>query len=348
MLEFDGSPAALGLYMPPEWSAHERCWIAWPTLGTPWMDAVDVARGAFAEVARHISRYEPVTMVASPWEAEEAHMTCGPSVEMSVLPLNDCWSRDFGPTFLTDGEGGVAATAWRFNGWGNRYPHDLDEFFAEQVVESLSMKCFQAPLVAEGGAFHVDEHGTLLTTEKVLQSKTRNPTLNVKQIEERLVYFLGARKIIWLPEGLSADRTTDGHIDNLACFAPGGRILVHTPTSQFDPDATLVADVKSRLSQETNAAGDSFEIISVPAPEPGLDHEGKPAVRSYVNFYIANNAIIMPGFDCAQDDEAAQIVGDVYRDHEVVQIDAGPIVFGGGGIHCITQQQPKGKALPPQ
>lgn len=346
MSDFEGSPAANGLYMPPEWATHERCWMTWPSQSNTWLEAVEVARAAFAEVARHISRYEPVTMVAAPWEAEEAAMTCGPSVEISVLPLNNGWARDTGPTFLTDGEGGTAAIAWRFNGYGNRVPHDLDEFFAESIAESLSMKCYEAPLVLEGGAFHVDEYGTLLTTEKVLQSKNRNPTLNVRQIEERLVYFLGARKIIWVTEGLSADRTNDGHIDKLACFAPGGKILMHTPSSQFDSDANLIADIKSGLGRQTNARGDAFEIIPVPAPEPGLDHNGDPAARSYINFYIANNAIIMPTFDCLQDEQASQIVGEAFPDHEVVQIDAGPIVFGGGGIHCITQQQPKGKALP--
>lgn len=333
--------------MPPDWSPHERCWMAWPQEGTPWLEAIDVARAAFADVARQISRYEPVNMVAAPWQAEEAFMTCGPSVAMHVMPLNDCWSRNFGPGFVIDGEGTCAAVAWRFNGYGNRYPHDLDEFFAESVAEELGMACFHAPLVMEGGAFQIDEYGTLLTTEKVLLSKNRNPTLTVQQIEERLVFYFGARKIIWLPEGLQADRTTDGHIDNVACFAPGGKILVHWPDDFGDPDRATMQDMVDRLSRETNAEGQPFEIIKVPAPSPGLDFEGKPAARSYINFYLANNASIIPGFDCKRDGEAAEIIAETFADREVVQVDAGPIVFGCGGIHCLTRGQPKGKALPP-
>lgn len=347
MTDFDGSPAARGFYMPPEWSTHEHCWLAWPQEGTPWMDAIEVARMAFADVARQISRFEPVTMIAAPWQAEEAQMTCGPSVNVLVMPLNDCWSRDFGPGFVVDGEGTTAAVAWRFNGYGNRFAHDLDEFFGEALAASLGMACFHAPLVMEGGAFQVDEFGTFLTTEKVLQSRDRNPTLSVTQIEERLVYFLGARKIIWLPEGLHADRTTDGHIDNILCFAPGGKVLVHWPDGFGDPDRAVMQDVVERLSRETNADGKAFEIIKVPSPDPGLDFEGKPASRSYINFYLANNAVIVPGFDSARDQEAADIIAEAYPGREVVQIDAGPIVFGGGGIHRITQQQPKGKALAP-
>lgn len=348
MTDFDGSPAARGFYMPPEWSAHEHCWMAWPQEGPPWLQAIDVARMAFADVARQISRFEPITMVAAPWQAEEAGMTCGPSVNIQVMPLNDCWTRDFGPGFVVDGQGTTAAVAWRFNGYGNRTPHDLDEFFAEAVATSLEMACFQAPIVLEGGAFHVDEFGTLLTTEKVLQSRDRNPTLSTRQIEERLVYFLGARKIIWLPEGLHADRATDGHISNFVRFAPDGKVLVHWPDGFGDPDLALMQDVVARLSRETNADGKPFEIIKVPSPDPGLDFGGKPAPRNYINFYLANNGAIIPGFDCARDKEAADIIAETFPDREVLQIDAGPIVFGGRGIHCITREQPKGKALAPE
>lgn len=194
MSDFLGTPAAEGLYMQPEWSLHERCWMTWPLVGIPWLDAIEVVRATYADVARQISRYEPVTIVAAPWDAEEASLTCGPSVEISILPLNGAWTRNCGPTFVTDGEGSVASVSWRFNGYGNRKAHDLDEFFAESVAETLAMKCFEAPMVMEGGALHIDDVGTLLTTEKVVQSKNRNPTLSLKQIEERFVYYLGARK----------------------------------------------------------------------------------------------------------------------------------------------------------
>lgn len=294
MSDFEGTPAALGYYMPPEWSRHERCWMVWPVDGTPWLDVIGAARAAFADVARQISRYEPVTMVAAPWDAEDAHMTCGPSVEVNVMPTNDCWARDFGPTFVVDGNDNCAAVAWVFNGYGNRFPHDLDEFFAERVAEALEMKCFQAPLVAEGGAIHVDEHGTLLVAEKVLQSKNRNPTLTIRQIEERLVYHLGARKVIWLRDGLVADRSTDGHVDNVACFAPGGKVLVHWPGNFGDPDLATMQDIVDQLSGETNAVGEPLEVIKVPAPDPGLDFEGMPAVRSYINFYLPMMRSLFP------------------------------------------------------
>ena len=346
MSDFLGTPAAEGLYMPPDWSTHERCWMAWPQAGIPWLDALEVARMSFAEVARQISRYEPVTVVAPPWDAEEASMMCGPSVEIAVTPVNTCWARDFGPSFLTDGEGGVAAIAWRYNGYGNRLAHDLDQYFAEAVAETLEMKCYEAPMVMEGGAFHVDEVGTLVTTDKVVCSKNRNPTLSLAQIEERFVYYLGARKIIWVPEGLTSDKTTDGHIDNVMCFAPGGKVLLHTPSNQFDPDSTVTEEVRRILTRETNASGKPFEIIDLPAPQAGFDYEGEPAPRSYTNFYVANHAVIVPAFDCPEDEEAQMILDEAFPDHEVVPVEAGIIAFGRGGIHSITLQQPKGKALP--
>lgn len=320
--------------------------MAWPLAGLPWLDAVDVARATFSDIARQVSRFEPVTVVAAPWEAEEASLMCGPSVDVNVMPLNGWRPGDFGPSFLVDGEGHVATVAWHFNGFGNRVAHDLDQFFAEAVAETLEFPCFEGPLVLEGGSVLVDEDGTLLTTEKVLLAKSRNPTLSREQIEERLVFYLGARKILWLSEGMGSDVLTDGHLANVMALAPGGKALVHNPSGPFDPDAPSCDELRAALQRAERVGGHRFEVIDVPAPDPALDFTGAPAARSYVTFYLANNAVLVPAYDCPQDDDAAAIIGAAFPDRDVVQVEAGVLAYGGGSLRSVCLGQPKGKALP--
>ncbi|MEQ9640816.1 MAG: agmatine deiminase family protein [Alphaproteobacteria bacterium] len=338
-------PALDGFAMPAEWMPHARCWLAWPARTELWRELHPLACQAYAGVARAIAAYEPVAMIVPPGIEAEARLLLGKNVEVVPLPIDDSWTRDSGPTFVTDADGAVAAVAWRFNAWGNRYhPYDRDAALARTIADRLGMRCYDGPLVLEGGAVHVDGAGTVLATEESILNDNRNPTLSREQVEERLALHLGARRMVWLESGLMYDET-DGHIDNCARFVAPGVVMVAMPEREDDPSfARLVAN-RDRLAQATDAAGRTLEIIELPHPSPALGQHG-PLSRSYVNFYIANGAVIVPRFDDSADDAAATIIGRVFPDRVVVQIDASIIVEGGGGLHCITQQQPEGPITP--
>ncbi len=342
-------PADDGFFMPAEWAPHSRCWMEWPCRAETWGDHIDAAREAYAEVARTIARFEPVTMIVKPKNVAEVSILvgAGTGISMFSLPHDDSWMRDNGPTFVVDGRGQVAGVDWRWNAWGNKYPdHDRDGAVAEAVLMHLEMRRYEAPIVNEGGAIHTDGEGTLLTTESVLLNPNRNPGISRAEMEEVLAAYLGIRKVIWLGEGLEGDRDadkgTDGHIDNLACFARPGVVLALTTSDTADPNYEILQDNLARLRAATDAQDRALEIIEIEQPKRQVTAEGERLALSYINFYIANGGIVMPAFEDPQDARALQTLTKVFSDREVVQVPATDIVYGGGGIHCITQQQPAG------
>lgn len=338
-------PALDGFAMPAEWAAHERCWMAWPARAALWGDLHPLACQAYAAVARAISAYEPVTMVVPPGLESEARLLLGSRVEVLGLPLDDGWMRDTGPTFVTDADGGVAAVAWRFNAWGNKFhPYDRDAALAEAIARRLGIRCYRGPLVTEGGALHVDGAGTVLSTEESILNDNRNPTLDRRQVEERLALFLGARRVLWLESGLAHD-DTDGHVDNCARFIAPAVAMVPMPAREDDPSFTRLLANRDRLAAAHDADGRPLKIVEIPHPGPGMGRHG-PLPRSYLNFYIANGAVVVPRFGDPADDAAAAAIGSHFPGRVVVQIDTSVIIEGGGGLHCITQQQPAGRPVP--
>jgi agmatine deiminase len=345
----DRCPLRDGLAMPPEWGLHERTWMQWPSRPEPWGSAEGLirARVAYAHVARAISGFEKVTMAVRPQDAAEAQLTLGKGVAVFEAAIDDGWARDSGPVFVADGVGGVAGVHWRFNAWGNKYHgYEGDAAFGGVVLDALRMRKYEGPMVLEGGSIAVDGRGTLMTTEQCLLNPNRNPALSRQQIEERLAVYLGVSRIVWLGEGLLDDET-DGHIDNLAAFAPGDKILVHSAPRSDDANWRISQDAMARLRSARGAQGQPFEIVEVPQPDIIRERgDGRRLDASYVNFYVANYGIVMPAFDDPMDDKARLVLSRAFPQHRVVQVNALDIVEGGGGIHCITQQQPAGQPLP--
>ncbi|KAA0681343.1 agmatine/peptidylarginine deiminase [Roseomonas genomospecies 6] len=334
------TPAAEGFTMPGEWDRHTRCWMAWPCRPETWPDgAFDAAAAAYTDVARAISRFEPVTMVCDPADVADASLACGPGVEILPLPISDSWIRDTGPSFVTDGKGQLAGVHWRFNAWGGNYPECAkDQEVGRLMLEHLGLRRFEAPLVMEGGSFHVDGEGTLLTTEQCLLNPNRNPNLGKAEIEELLREHLGISTVIWLGEGYQDDET-DGHIDEIALFVKPGVVMAITTDDPCDANFKAFQDNLDRLKRARDAQGRELEVIPVRQPAR-RDENGVRLTLSYTNLYIANGGIVMPAFEDPADDEAFRVMRRAFPDREVVQIPALDIVRGGGGIHCITQQQP--------
>ncbi len=335
-----GMPAARRFHMPAEWAAHERCWMAWPCRAALWGDGLNEARNAYAAVARAIAEFEPVTMVARAADAARAGALCGPTVTIKTAPIDDSWMRDIGPTFVVSEDGAVAGVSWRFNAWGGKYRgFQHDAALAGLLLDRLGMPRFDAPFVLEGGAIHSDGEGTVLTTESVLLNPNRGMASSRAAAEALLRDWLGAEKVIWLPAGLAEDET-DGHIDNLACFAGPGRVLALAAPDGADVNHAGLAENLALLSSERDARGRALDVIPI-HQTTRTDLAGRPLAASYINFYIANGGVVMPSFASAEDDAAAAAVRAAFPGRQVVQVDARAIIRGGGGIHCITQQQPR-------
>jgi agmatine deiminase len=355
------TPAADGFRMPPEWGPHAGCWMAWPERTDNWRGGAAPAQAAFVAVASAIAASEPVTMAVSDAWFERARAALPDSVRVVEVSADDAWLRDTGPTFVVDGSGGRRGVDWRFNAWGGLdgglyAPWDRDDRVAAKVLETESAARYRAPIVLEGGAVHVDGEGTVLTTEQCLLNRNRNPELGREEIEAALHSYLGTEKVVWLGEGVFEDET-DGHVDNLACFARPGVVLLTWVEDPGDPQHAISRDALARLEAATDARGRAFEVIKVPAPgpltitaaeaagvEPVPGTQPRPAgarmAASYVNFYLANSRVVYPLLDPARDAEAGRILAAAFPDREVVGVPAREILLGGGNVHCITQQVP--------
>lgn len=353
----ESTPAADGYRMPGEFAPHDGCWMAWPQRPDNWRLDAGPAQEAFAAVAAAIAGSEPVTMAASPAQLERARSLLPPSVHVVELESDDAWMRDIGPSFVVDGAGGRRGVDWHFNAWGEIYsPWDRDERVAAMVLETESAGRYRAPLVLEGGSIHVDGEGTVLTTEECLLNPNRNPELSRERIERALLDYLGAEKVVWLGPGVYEDET-DGHIDNLACFARPGVVLLTWCGDESDPQHAISRDALARLEAAADARGRSFEVIELPSPGPlrataeeagGVEaragtlprRAGDRLAASYANFYLGNSRVVMPLLDERYDDEAAAILRSCFPGREVVGVPSREILLGGGNIHCITQQVP--------
>jgi agmatine deiminase len=342
------TPSSLGYSMPAEWHPHERTWMAFPTdnqtFDTP--EHLHQARLAWAAVANTIVRYEPVTMIVNIGETAAAREYVASEIELVERPLDDAWMRDIGPTFLTGPDGRLAAADWVFNGWGAQswanWEHD--QHIAERISELADVPRFASRLINEGGGIHVDGEGTVLVTETVQLGEGRNADWTKEEVEAELHAHLGTTKAIWLPRGLTRDYDefgTRGHIDIVASFVRPGVVLAHVQPDPSHPDHAVCQELVAILRASTDAAGRTLEVIEVPAPTVLRDEDGEPVDYSYINHYVANGAVILCAFDDPRDQEAAAILGAAFPDRKVELVDAREIFANGGGIHCITQQQPR-------
>lgn len=332
------SAADAGFSMPAEWERHERCWMAWPCFEKLWGDHLAGAQRGFAEVAKAIARFEPVTMLAPESAIGEAEKLCGETVSVLRCDLDDSWMRDIGPNFVKRGDE-LAASIFHFNAWGGKYTRFCkDAAVGHRVAESLGIRTFSSAITMEGGGINVDGEGTILTTEQCLLNENRNPGISKAEAEHELCRALGGKKVIWLP-GDPLDDETDGHVDGLACFVRPGVVL-----AELDPDptserhATLMENIRV-LERETDAKGRKLKIHLIEEASDA-DARGDRFCVSYINFYIANGGIVMPSYGIDADERAREVVQACFPDREVAQVDVNDIAYGGGGIHCITQQQP--------
>ncbi len=334
-----GVPADAGFFMPPEWASHEGCWMAWPPDHEYYPDTPAMRR-EYAGVAKAISRFEPVSMIANETDMDGARQLCGSGVQVLPWVLDDSWARDSGPTWVTDGKGLIAGVDWKFNCWGEISPHyEEDAQMALRILEKSGHDRYEVPIFLEGGAIHTDGQGTLLTTENVVLNPNRNPGLTREAAEKIFADYLGIKKTIWLNHVMEWD-DTDGHIDNLACFVRPGVIVALAEADPGDSHFDAIQENLETLRSATDANGCPLDVHEIHQPAR-LDTDGHRQPLSYINFYIANGGIVVPEFSDSKDAVAAEILQTLFSDRIVVQVPGLEIERGGGCVHCITQQQPR-------
>ncbi len=359
----DSTPRADGFRMPAEWEPHAGTWMLWPQRTDNWRNGAKPAQRAWVEVVSALSRFEPVTVGVNPDQWENARAMLPAEARVVEMTNDDSWMRDIGPSFVVNDQGDVRMVHWHFNAWGGLYdglyfPWDQDELVPRKIAEVAGVDRYRAPLVMEGGSIHVDGEGTVITTEECLLSPGRNPELTREQIEQNLRDYLGVEKVIWLKRGIDPEET-NGHVDDVACFVRPGVVLAGWTDDESDWRHEVLAENLEILRNATDAKGRKLEVHTIPMPETqhytaeevaGVDaaegtiprEEGDEIPSSYVNFYIVNGGILVPIFGVPGDDAAVAKLRELFPEHEVIPFPGREIVLGGGNVHCITQQQPRG------
>jgi agmatine deiminase len=319
--------------MPAEWAPHERTLMAWPARLELWGAQLAQAKADYAATATAVASFEPLTMVCTDdAAAAEARAALPGSVDVIVEPIDDSWLRDSGPIFVSDGAR-RAGVHFGFNAWGEKFrPFDRDAAIGGRLVELMGDECYRASLILEGGSICVDDAGTLITTEQCLLHPSRNPRLSREQIEQELIEQLGVERVVWLGQGLVEDRDTDGHVDLIAAFTGAGRVLLQT-VPEGNPNFDNCQENVRRLQE----AG--IEVVAMPHL-PYTEVAGETVACAYMNFYLCNDAVIVPVCGADTDPDALSRIAECYPGREAVPVPGAVTAWGGGGPHCITQQVP--------
>ncbi len=336
--------------MPAEWAPHAATWLAWPHKEASWPGKLARIPPLFAAMARALAPGERVRICVANAEMEAAACAltgaagaARPTLECFHVPNNDAWIRDHGPIFLNNSAGAQAIVDWGYNSWGGKYPpYDLDDTVPTRIGELLDLPVFYPGMILEGGSIEVDGEGTLLTTEACLLHPNRNPGLGRGDIEQRLRDYLGVETILWLGEGIAGD-DTDGHVDDLTRFVAPGVVVTALEADLGDANAAPLAANLERLRGVRDARGRKLEIFTFPMPAP-VQWEGQRLPASYANFYIGNQAILLPQFACPQDETARRVMENLFPDRAVTAVDCRDLVWGLGAFHCLTQQQPASRS----
>lgn len=336
------TPSADGFHMPAESALHRRTWMQWPSIQRLYTGrgVREAVRQDIARLASTIAQYEPLTLVTRIEQIESARKACSTAVDLMPMEIDDMWCRDSGPTFVVDRQGRTAVVDLNFNGWGNKQTHVHDARIVEYVSSTLGLQRYVAALVAEGGALEVDGDGTVLLTESAVVNANRNPGVNRAALGAALNAVLGTTKVIWLP-GIAGVDITDGHIDGFARFIRPGLVLVErVQASRYPAEAAMIDAAIAQLRDTTDARGRRLDVVTLQRSDTFRSHE-VDFFNGYANFYVCNGAVVMPQFgDTRADAAAAGMLGELYPGRKIVQLDVDCICEHGGGIHCVTQQEP--------
>ena len=325
-----------------EWEPQECLWIAWPHNQATWPGRFKNIPSLFAKWIHLVSESLPVRVLADDEVARQCQRMIGTSkhVEIIDIPTNDCWVRDYGPTFILSDTGTTLnAVTWRYNAWGGKYPPwDLDASAGQAIADHSKAISVQSNLCLEGGALEFDGGGRLLTTPCLLEA-SRNPDVTKQDLIKELKRLTGVTEILWVQGGGLAGDDTDGHIDQLARFIDRENIVVCT--SEHDQDAHAVG-LKQNLEQIRAWSQTTTPRVTVhELPAPQIRYvDGQPVPQSYCNFLrLGPDRMLVPGFGAPEDEIAAGLLKDL-SNTEVTLVDCRDLAWGLGALHCASRDQP--------
>jgi len=339
--------------MPPEWAPHKATWLSWPHKLESWPGKFGPVPAVFAEIAAWLSTSEEVHINvlddAMEHEARElvrADAHVGAVMERVFfhrIPTNDAWCRDHGPNYVfrkgNDNRFEKVILDWEYNAWGGKYePYDDDNAVPRRVGDLQRIPVVSPGMVLEGGAIDVNGNGLLLTTESCLLNPNRNPAMSRKEIEDNLLNYLGARKVIWLGEGIAGD-DTDGHVDDMSRFVSETVVVTAVEDDPEDENYSFLMDNYQRLKRCAGLDGSPLRIMKLPMPEP-VYYDGERLPASYANFYIASSVVLVPTYRSSRDRKALDVLQECFPDRQVVGVDCTDLIWGLGAIHCITHEEP--------
>lgn len=359
------TPKQDGYRMPGEFEEQECIWMLWPWWNGNWRLGAKPAQDTFCNVAKAIAKYEPVKMCVPPFQYENAIARLGGTENVSIIEMtnNDSWMRDTGATFLVNDKGGIRAIDWDFNAYGGLvdglyFPWDQDALISRKMCEIVNADFYRPGIVLEGGSIHVDGEGTCLTTEMCLLHPSRNPNLTKDEIEQYLKEYLNVEKVIWIKDGIDPYET-NGHIDDVACFVRPGEVMCIYTEDENHPFYKEAQAAYKYLCSQTDARGRNLKVHKLcVTKEPcylkdanTIDYsegavprkEGEVSIASYLNFLIVNGAIILPQYGDDNDELAMEQIKMAFPNYSVEGVYTTEVAYGGGNIHCITQQQPVAK-----
>lgn len=342
------TPLREGYSFPAEWEPHRATWLSYPhTDSYSWPGALDAIFPSYDLFVKELSKGERVCINVrnEALEKEVQNRLLGLGVDHArvdffIHPTNDAWCRDHGPAFLVNRKAEIpkVIVSWKYNAWGDKYPHDLDEKIPGLIGRSLNLPVYYPGIVMEGGAVEFNGKGTLLTTTQCLLHENRNPRLDQQKIEEYLCHYYGVTQILWLDEGIEGD-DTNGHIDDIARFFREDAVVTMVEPRRSDENHSVLDKVLKKLKSFRLADGRQLDIAEIPMPSPVI-REDQRLPASYANFYIANQSVIVPVFRCREDDRAIRILEECFPGRTVIGIDSVDIIWGLGAFHCLSQQEP--------
>ena len=342
------TPKSLGYSFPAEFAQHDAIWLSWPHKEESWPGKIATIYPSYCSFIKTVALTERVNINVGTDKMRQgaAKMLELAGVDMSKVqfylhPTNDAWCRDHGPSFLTrnNPEHPKAIVDWNINAWGGKYPpYDLDDVIPTRIAEQLNLPVFYPEIIMEGGSVDFNGAGTVITSTCCLLNPNRNPHLNQAQIEKYLGDYYGIEQVLWVSEGIVGD-DTDGHIDDTVRFVNEDTVLTVVESNVLSENFDLLQKNLKELKTMRLANGKQLNIVELPMPADVI-YEEQLLPASYANFYISNGHIIVPTYQCAQDDQAMQIIQSCFPTREVVGIDSSDIIWGLGSFHCLSQQEP--------
>lgn len=373
---YNSTPKQDGFRMPGEFEPHDHIFMIWPERTDNWRQGAKPAQRAYTEVAKAIAKHTPVTMLVNNTQFANARARLPEHIRVVEMSSDDAWCRDCGPTFvINDKTGEIRGVDWIFNAWGGLkdglyFPWANDDAMAQKICDLQGIDSYRTDadscpagldFILEGGSIHVDGEGTLITTEMCLlnpESGRNYPDLNREQIEMMLKEYLNLEKIIWIKDGIDPYET-NGHIDDVACYIRPGEVACIWTEDENHPFYAAAQAAYKTLSEAVDAKGRKLKVYKMcMTKEPcylkdadSIDtatgaiprEEGEISIASYMNFLITNKAIILPQYGDENDALAVQQAQEMFPGYTIEPVMTTEVAYGGGNIHCITQQQPSVK-----